>query len=62
MPTDDLYVIWSLQAAAWWGPEAHGYVSHLKDAGRFSRDVAIRLCAGAVLSAPPGSLPELPGG
>jgi hypothetical protein len=59
-PEHEICVIWCQQIGAWWGPDARGYVTQLKDAGRFPRDVAIRLCAGAVLAAEAGELPEMP--
>jgi hypothetical protein len=59
-PEDDIYLIWSQQAGAWWGPDANGYVGRLAEAGRYHRHTALRLCAGAVLSAKAGTLPELP--
>jgi hypothetical protein len=59
-PEDEIYLVWSQEMKAWCGPDARSYVSQLARAGRFHRTEAIRLCAGAVLTAGPGGLPELP--
>ena len=56
-PEDEIYLVWSQEMKAWWGADARSYVK-LAQAGRFHRTEAIRLCAGAVLTAGAGALPE----
>jgi hypothetical protein len=58
-PEDEIYLVWSQEKKTWWGADARSYV-RLAQAGRFHRTEAIRLCAGAVLTAGAGALPELP--
>lgn len=31
-----MYYIWSFRNRAWWGPNHEGYVSDLRDAGKYS--------------------------
>lgn len=40
----DTYLIWSNKHARWWAPEATGYVTTLKEAGRYSRRQALEIC------------------
>ena len=59
---DDLYLIWSHEHGAWWGPERCGYVRRISDAGRYSRADAWDICIKAMsgTSTQLGALPELP--
>jgi hypothetical protein len=59
---NDLYLIWSHEKAAWWGPGGNGYVRQISRAGRYTRDQALAICAEAVpgTSTKIGALPELP--
>lgn len=41
------YLIWSNEHRAWWGPGARGYAEMIAQAGRYSRDEAIKICARA---------------
>lgn len=38
----DEYLIWSNEHRAWWRPNCCGYTVHLKAAGRYSREDAIK--------------------
>jgi len=56
------YLIWSHEHGAWWGPGGFGYTSNMDEAGRYSREEAIRICRKAIpgTAAELGALPELP--
>jgi hypothetical protein len=41
------YLIWSNEHVAWWRPESCGYTVSIADAGRYSRDDAMKICKGA---------------
>lgn len=41
------YVIWSNEHRCWWAANERGYRSSLADAGRYSREHALRICRGA---------------
>jgi hypothetical protein len=41
------YAVWSNEHSAWWGPNKAGYYSTLADAGRYTREQAIKICIGA---------------
>lgn len=58
----DLYLVWSHDHSRWWGPNERGYVRRLSEAGRYSRDAALRVCANAIPgdAARHGALQELP--
>jgi hypothetical protein len=43
----DIYLVWSNEHAAWWGPNRCGYNTHISHAGRYTRDEAIKICNGA---------------
>jgi hypothetical protein len=59
--SEGLYLIWSNEHRAWWGPGERGYVQRLGDAGRYSRDVALEICRRALPSATGiGMFAELP--
>ena len=58
----DEYLIWSHEHGMWWRAEQRGYSMSVKDAGRYSRDEAIKICALARdgigdLSTPPTEIP-----
>jgi hypothetical protein len=59
---DDVYLIWSHEHRAWWGPGECGYVASIGAAGRYSRAKALMICIQAVpgTAAQLGALPELP--
>ncbi len=42
-----MYLIWSNEHRAWWGPNGSGYVPHLSQAGRYPRPAALEICKGA---------------
>lgn len=42
-----MYLIWSNEHRAWWGPNNRGYTKALSRAGRYSREEAISTCARA---------------
>ena len=44
---EDVWLIWSIEHAAWWGPQERGYVPDPATAGRYSLKAARRICAGA---------------
>lgn len=41
------YLIWSNEHTAWWRPDHAGYCYDIAEAGRYSRDEAIKICKGA---------------
>lgn len=45
--TTRLYVIWSIEHAAWWPKSRHGYVSTLGEAGHFTDAEAVAIVADA---------------
>jgi hypothetical protein len=59
---NDEYLIWSHEHGRWWGPGGCGYVSRMSQAGRYSREQALRICVKAVPGTADrmGALPELP--
>ena len=60
--TDTLYLIWSHEHSAWWGPDRCGYVQSIAKAGLYPHSEALRLCIEAMpgTSSQLGALPELP--
>lgn len=44
---DDLYLIWSEEHGAWWGPNSHGYTRSMIKAGRYPRQIAEAISASA---------------
>jgi len=42
-----MYYIWSFQKDAWWRPREHGYTKLLPNAGAYSFEAAMRICAKA---------------
>jgi hypothetical protein len=59
---DDLYLIWSHEHGAWWGPGGSGYVRSIAQAGRYPAEEALGNCIRAMpgTSSGLGALPELP--
>lgn len=58
---NELFLIWSNQHRAWWGPGRMRYVKRISEAGRYSESEALEICTNAL----PGRrdsepLPELP--
>lgn len=41
------YLVWSNEHKCWWGPNRAGYVGRLADAGRYTREEAIKICVNA---------------
>lgn len=41
------YLIWSNEYGKWWAPNSMGYVDDVWDAGRYTRDRALLICASA---------------
>jgi hypothetical protein len=63
MPVSNpIYLIWSHEHRAWWGPGEAGYVREISRAGRYSHADALRICAQAIPGDARilGALPELP--
>lgn len=58
----DAYLVWSHEHGAWWGPARQGYKVRLSEAGRYSHEEALRICAEAIPgdAATFGALQELP--
>lgn len=42
-----MYLIWSNEHNAWWGPDRRGYALHLAAAGRYTREDALSICQSA---------------
>lgn len=59
---NDIYLIWSHEHSAWWGPGGVGYVRSMAAAGQFSREAALLFCLQAIPRTADrmGALPELP--
>lgn len=58
---EKLSLIWSNEHGAWWRPGHAGYTVHLDQAGRYEREEAERICAGARDGWRPGTPPpEIP--
>ncbi len=51
MTDNNVYLIWSNEHRAWWGPGRAGYSVGIQGAGRYSRDSAIDICRDAIPSA-----------
>ena len=45
--SEEKYLVWSNEHKCWWGPNHAGYVSRLADAGRYTREDAIKICVKA---------------
>lgn len=60
--SEDIYLIWSHEHGAWWGPGGCGYTKSLTEAGRYDQKSALAICIKAVpgTSQRMGALPELP--
>jgi hypothetical protein len=59
---DDVYLIWSHEHGAWWGPAGNGYARRISEAGRYTERVAIEICTSAMpgTSTRMEALPEVP--
>lgn len=56
-----LYLIWSNEHRAWWGPQRSGYVLTISAAGRYLREEALEICRNAIPGAGHlGHLTEIP--
>lgn len=44
---DELYLIWSHEHGAWWRCASDGYTTRIENAGRYTREEAISICANA---------------
>jgi len=56
-----MYLIWSNEHRAWWGPNNSGYTKVLRRAGRYERNDAIMVCAFARDGWSAGGIPsEIP--
>jgi hypothetical protein len=42
-----MYLIWSNEHRAWWGPNRCGYFTSIDSAGRYLRDEAIKIASSA---------------
>jgi hypothetical protein len=42
------YLIWSTEHDGWWGPGGLGYVRHVGEAGRYTREEALEICRNAL--------------
>lgn len=47
MDVNAVYVVWSNEHSSWWGPDHRGYVWHLTNAGRYTREEALKICRNA---------------
>ena len=58
----DMFLIWSHEHCAWWGPDRCGYVRSVSRAGRYTHAEAMDICASAIpgTARTLGALPELP--
>lgn len=57
----DRYLIWSNEHRAWWRPNHASYTVHAEQAGRYTHEEALRICAGARDGWRPGEPPpEIP--
>ncbi len=45
--TEEKYLVWSNEHSSWWGPKRSGYTWLIENAGRYTRDEALRICKGA---------------
>ena len=52
-----MYLIWSYEHNAWWGPEGRGYVDTIAEAGRYSFQAAAEITVGHI---PPGEEVAIP--
>lgn len=54
----EMWLIWSLEHAAWWNPNGVGYCVKRSDAGRFTLEVARELVRLANLQVGDGEEPQ----
>lgn len=45
---DDVYLIWSNEHGAWWGPNTVGYCRRIEHAGRYTQQQALHICTKAM--------------
>lgn len=58
---DDEYFVWSNEHRAWWRQGARGYSRGLREAGRYTREQAMRICRDAIFtSMHVGMVAEIP--
>jgi hypothetical protein len=59
---DDPYLVWSHEHRGWWRPRCIGYTPRVSEAGRYTRDGALTICANAIPDTAQriGALPEIP--
>lgn len=55
----DMWVVWSEEHGAWWGPGWHGYVTSLAGAGRYDKEEAIDIMDRANRYLPEGKIYEI---
>lgn len=61
MTEHEVYLIWSNEHRAWWGPGGRGYGTGLDGAGHYSRDKALAICRTAIpQAAHVGGIAEIP--
>lgn len=46
---EPFYLVWSHEHGAWWGPARRGYVKRIAEAGLYSEEEAIDICAKAIM-------------
>lgn len=55
------YLVFSHEQGRWWRPAISGYTAKLSEAGRYTRESALRICANAIPGAAHGNaLCEVP--
>jgi hypothetical protein len=54
-----MYIIWSEEHGAWWGPGEHGYTRSLRSAGRYSKEHAEEIVRDANVYLGIGELHEI---
>jgi hypothetical protein len=62
MTDPDIYLIWSAEHQAWWGPGECGYVGKVSEAGRYRYGKALDIATKAIPGTAQrfGLLPEIP--
>ena len=54
----ELYLIWSNEHRAWWAPNECGYRKDWREAGLYTHDAAVRICADANSHLSPNQAPH----
>ena len=57
--SEHIWLIWSNEHRAWWGPGSMGYVGIIERAGRYSFKTAQEICDGANRYLPEGNTYEV---